>query len=123
MRTRYNLSHIFHALTLSSLSQQLLGSPAHQPTSGCGKVHDPYQDGESRDYSIFSSGGGGNRDFSIHLPVDYDPNTTYPLMISYHGGTETKEVQESITQFSNNTVNPGMIAVYPQGIKVGDQSS
>ena len=91
--------------------QSLLREP-----SGCGKEYEPYQDGESRTFNISSS--GGLRSFNIHLPLNYDPDVQYPLMISYHGGTETMEVQEEISQFSYNSTNPSMIAVYPQGIKV-----
>ena len=84
---------------------------------GCTFEHEPYIDGENRNFSIPSS--GGNRTFSVHLPLDYDPTIqTYPLMISYHGGRETKKVQEIITNFSWNATNPNMIIVYPQGIDV-----
>lgn len=108
----------YYAVPLTSLLQHssatVLGVRAD---SGCGTPHQTYNDGESREYNISSS--GGIRTYNIHLPQDYNSSTKYPLIISYHGGTEDKTQQEGISQFSNNTINPNMIAVYPQGIEVG----
>ena len=92
-------------------------SGATSASSGCGIQHDSYADGQSRNYTV-SNTSGGTRTYSIHLPANYDPHTQHPLMISYHGGTQTKEEQDQLSQFSNNTINPNMIAVYPQGIEV-----
>ena len=114
-------AYLFCVLILPSLLQQVLGLAPINGSTGCGIAHEPYQDGESRTYSVNSSGGGGIRQYNIHLPLQYNPNVVHPLMISYHGGTETMEEQEQLSQFSYNSVNPGMIAVYPQGINVGDE--
>ena len=54
---------------------------------GCTVQHEPYADGESRNFSIVSS--GRTRTFRVHLPLNYDHAVQHPLMISYHGGTET----------------------------------
>ena len=82
-------------------------------TAGCGKPHTV--DGVSRDFQV--STDGGNRTYRIHLPSSYDPNTPAPLVISYHGHGQDMVEQETLSQFSNEAINPNMIAVYPQGLK------
>ena len=96
--------------------QTSLGPPAAGDSPGCGLPYTRYRDGESRNFSIPI--GEGIRNFSIHLPTTYEPTHAYPLMISYHGGTETKEEQERVSRFSHSSVNPQMVVVYPQGINV-----
>ena len=82
-------------------------------TAGCGTPHTV--DGRSRDFSLLTN--GGNRTYRIHLPNSYDPNTPAPLVISYHGHGKDMVQQETLSQFSNDAINPNMIAVYPQGLK------
>lgn len=72
-------------------------------------------DGVSKDFEI--STDGRNRTYRIHLPSNYDANTPAPLIISYHGHGQDMVQQETLSQFSNNAINPNMIAVYPQGLK------
>ena len=82
-------------------------------TAGCSKPHTV--DGTSRDFNVLTN--GRNRTYRIHLPSSYDPNTPAPLVISYHGHGQTMVRQETLSQFSNDAINPDMIAVYPQGLK------
>jgi len=117
----FSKAYTFCALISAVLPEHANGLTLPQAAPGCGIAHKPYQDGESRPYSINSS--GGLREYNVHFPLNYDPQTKYPLMISYHGGTKTKEEQEQLTQFSNNSINPHMIAVYPQGIKISWQAN
>ena len=83
-------------------------------SGGCGQSHDFV--GTTKQFSI--SSGGLERQYRIHLPSSYDPNIATPLILSYHGATETAEFHENQTQFSNEDYNPSMIAVYPQGDRV-----
>ena len=80
-------------------------------TAGCGKSHKV--DGRSREFDIPSS--GGNRTYRIHLPMSYNANVPAPLSVSYHGSTRTAADQETTSGLSDDSVNPNMIAVYPQG--------
>lgn len=80
-------------------------------TIGCGKQH---QTGQSTDVTMTSS--GTSRQYRIHLPSNYDTNNPAPVIISYHGNEQSMTVQESLTRFSDESVNPDMIAVYPQGL-------
>ena len=105
----------FVGLPQTSIKMTTVGAPL-----GCIIQHPPYIDGENRYFSINSNGGGGVRNFSVHLPLSYDHTIPHPLTISYHGGNETMQVQQQITNFSWNATNPNMIAVYPQGIGVSN---
>ena len=96
--------------------QRTLGPSTNGDSLGYTVPHVENIDGESQIITIPSS--GGDRNFSIHLPATYNPTRKYSLMISYHGGTETMEEQEKMSRFSRSSVNPQMIVVYPQGIKV-----
>ncbi|KAL8688276.1 MAG: hypothetical protein Q9218_005773 [Villophora microphyllina] len=80
-------------------------------TSGCGLS---LQTGQSTDITIKS--GGQDRQFRVHVPTAYDKTIPTPLLFSFHGATKTMTDQETITRFSNSSVNPSMIAVYPQGL-------
>ena len=82
-------------------------------TAGCGTPHTV--DGASHNHSV--STNGGKRDYRLHLPSSYDPNTPAPVVISYHGHGRNMVEQETLSQFSNDAINPSMIAVYPQGLK------
>ena len=104
----------FYALTLAGdvISQSI--STLRQPgTAGCGTHHTV--DGVSRDFELSSN--GRNRTYRIHLPSSYDPNVPAPLVFSYHGHGQDMVKQETLSQFSNDAINPNMIAVYPQGLK------
>lgn len=75
----------------------------------------PHKVDESRKFEV--STDGGNRTYRIHLPNSYDPNTPAPLVISFHGHGRNMVEQEQLSQFSNDAINPNMIAVYPQGLE------
>ncbi|KAK5991916.1 Bifunctional acetylxylan esterase/xylanase XynS20E-like protein [Cladobotryum mycophilum] len=78
---------------------------------GCGRTHGFI--GQSKDFDIDSS--GGNRSYRIHLPSGYTSSKPWPLLVAFHGRGETPESIENYTQFSNETVNPNMVVVYPAG--------
>lgn len=84
------------------------------PSAGCGKKHDFV--GQTKEFSFQSS--GGERTYRIHLPSNYEAKKAKPLLIAYHGKGKNLEKFEGETQFSNDTINPNMIAVYPAGINV-----
>ena len=103
-----------YSLTFASYILPIFGKFVRtRTTGGCGTPHTV--DGISRNYSILTN--GGNRDYRLHLPSSYDPNTPAPLVISYHGHGKDMVEQETLSQFSNDAINSNMIAVYPQGLK------
>ena len=112
-------SHYFKACVVYALTfaEQLLSvngrALASGGTAGCSKPH--VVDGVSKNLQL--STNGGTRTYRIHLPGSYDQNTPAPLVISYHGHGQDMVPQETLSQFSNDAINPNMIAVYPQGLK------
>ncbi|KAK2596160.1 hypothetical protein QQS21_006437 [Conoideocrella luteorostrata] len=81
-------------------------------SSGCGRKHD--WAGQTKEFSFESS--GGTRHYRIHLPSNYDTKTAKPLLIAYHGKGNNPKKFEGETRFSEKSVNPNMIVVYPQGV-------
>ncbi|KAI0196759.1 family 1 carbohydrate esterase [Xylaria flabelliformis] len=79
---------------------------------GCGQSHDFV--GSTQTFSIASS--GGTRSYRIHLPSSYKINTPMPLIIAYHGSGDNPTNFEKTTRFSDGSVNPNMVTVYPQGV-------
>ncbi|KAM4062180.1 esterase PHB depolymerase domain-containing protein [Hirsutella rhossiliensis] len=102
----------FLALILG-LACAVQGAAIHRRASpGCGKSHDFV--GKTREFSFQSS--GGKRTYRIHLPSNYEADKPKPLLIAYHGAGNKLEDFENETRFSDESVNPDMIAVYPAGV-------
>ena len=103
-----------YGLTIAGHMLPIFGkNSVTQNITGCGTPH--IVDGVSRNFSISSN--GVKRDYRLHLPSTYNPNISAPLVISYHGHGKDMVEQETLSQFSNDAINPNMIAVYPQGLK------
>ena len=112
--SRYFKTCVFYALAFAGLFLPVSGGVlVSGRTAGCSKPH--VVDGVSKNFQL--STNGSTRTYRIHLPRSYDPNTPAPLVISYHGHGQDMVPQETLSQFSNDAINPNMIAVYPQGLK------
>ena len=112
------LPQYFPRLYLSSaLAVAILLLPIFAIATGCGTDPD-IELGHSKDFSISSS--GGERQFRVYLPVNYDQKNPTPLIISYHSRDKTMSEQQELNQFSNELLNQHMIAAYPQGLKGSD---
>ena len=59
------------------------------------------------------------RTYLIHLPVDYDSNAEYPLVIAMHGGFGNAVNIENQSQLSVKADDENFIVVYPEGVKGG----
>lgn len=70
--------------------------------------------GSSNTVQIKSS--GVSRDYNIYVPESYNIKVAAPLFLSFHGGFQTADDQEQLSQLSNPFFNPHGIAAYPQGI-------
>lgn len=46
----------------------------------------------------------GDRTFLVHIPAVYDPNTSHPVVLSYHGAHGTDVHQELLSGFSEKGV-------------------
>ena len=103
-------------LLLTSIT---LASAAKSP--GCGKplpkAQQPGQSNEVR-FSEIQQTAGKDRTYLIHIPSNYNPDNSVPLIFSFHGKGGDSKSQEELSQFSNEEWNPNGIAVYPQGDEV-----
>ena len=70
--------------------------------------------GETRHFTMQS--GGRQREYHVHLPAEYQASRRFPLYVAYHGSEISPLSFEADTGFSNPTVNPGAITVYPRGV-------
>ena len=86
----------------------------HTQASGCGIPH--AYNGTTRNETLVSQRGGGLRSYAVHLPSGYESEAPMPLVLSFHGFTQRIWQYERITGFSDESFNPGMITVYPQGL-------
>lgn len=107
-------AYAFYGLTFAGHIVPIYGNIIRtRGSAGCGTPHTV--DGASHNHSV--STNGGKRDYRLHLPGTYDSDTPAPVVISYHGHGQNMVEQETLSQFSNDAINPNMIAVYPQGLK------
>ena len=110
--------------TLSLLSWPVIGATvqsvlADRASPGCGKPHTAV--GATRKFPIESKccpDVTAIRNYSIHLPTNYNRHNPTALIISYHGANETPRKHEKDSQLSNELYNPDMIVVYPEGVDV-----
>lgn len=100
-------------LVIGSLALFYSGSWA-KSSAGCGKSHQYL--GETKEREFESQ--GRTRQYLIRLPSNYDVNKPLPLMIAYHGRGRDPWDFEGDTRFSDESVNPDMIVVYPRGVGV-----
>ncbi|MEM7185308.1 MAG: alpha/beta hydrolase-fold protein [Bacteroidota bacterium] len=72
-----------------------------------------------KDQSFSLEHGGRERTFFLHLPADYSPNSTYPLVIALHGGGGKAKLFNRSTRrrFNELADIEKFIVVYPQGVK------
>lgn len=81
--------------------------------SGCGKLV-ALPGITSYRFNLQSS--GVSRDYSYHLPANYDPNRPYPVVIGFHGSSSIGLFFELDTKLSSNRYSSDKIMVYPNGL-------
>ena len=64
---------------------------------------------------------GRDRFFKVHLPIGYDNQKDYPLVLVFHGGLGNADNIETMTGFSSKADSAGFIVVYPYGTGVFDK--
>ncbi|PVI07571.1 poly depolymerase [Periconia macrospinosa] len=92
-----------------------------QPSSGCAKTSlpDDVKLGKSKAVNITSTSVNDTnsiRKYRIYVPNSYKNGVPVPLILSFHGRTQTAKYQEDLSQFSNETFGFEGISVYPQGL-------
>ena len=56
------------------------------------------------------------RQYIVHLPLNYNISKNYPLLVALHGGTGNAKQFESQSGFDNVADQNGFIVVYPDGL-------
>jgi len=69
----------------------------------------------SEDYSSSVDASGQDRKYTVHLPLDYDARQTYPLLLAYHGYSQSASDLRLMTGFDAVADAEGFIVVYPEG--------
>lgn len=70
---------------------------------------------ESGDYAGTLVSDELEREFLIHVPDDYDPETAVPLVITFHGFNEGAERHAASSEFIGLSDDEGFVVVIPQG--------
>jgi poly(3-hydroxybutyrate) depolymerase len=109
----------FSAVALLGLIPSINAFAIRDVNTGCGAA---LPEGVKPNVSVEQS--LGDRRYRLHLPPGYDGKAKLPLILSFHGRTQTGTYQEKLSKFSNATYGFQGIAVYPEGVKfttdVGD---
>ncbi|KAG5976134.1 hypothetical protein E4U55_007490 [Claviceps digitariae] len=115
LKAMTRLSSLLGCLALLANAHADAITPPHnshnrqQSSTGCGTKHTFA--GKTREFSFDS--GGYPRTYRLHLPSRYDAERATPLLLAYHGHGKKVVEFELETRFSDEGVNPDMIAVYP----------
>ena len=59
--------------------------------------------------------GGLARNYLVHIPPRYKPETPTPVVLVYHGGGSNAEVMVRFSGLNRKSNDAGFIAVYPNG--------
>lgn len=87
-------------------------------SSGCGSTLPSYITPGGASVSVSITSAGLTRSYDIHVPSQYNSSVPAPLIMAYHGNTETPATIEAYSGYSTEMWNPYGITVYPAGIKV-----
>ena len=119
---------MFPLLFHSFLAISLIASPTlaiSSPSKGCGKNLQTSlkPGGPSKSFTFDSNAAADNkaiwrRRVRIALPKNYDADKPAPLVLAFHGKHRNGTSFERISQFSNPTLNPDAISVFPDGVDV-----
>ncbi|OZJ02474.1 hypothetical protein BZG36_05137 [Bifiguratus adelaidae] len=71
---------------------------------------------EGNVYNITITSSGIQRNFLVSVPPCYYTQGAVPLILSFHGGTQTSEQQLQLDQFANPNFNMHTMVAYPQGL-------
>lgn len=84
------------------------------PDSGTGVACSGEVGPRERELSVES--GGRARTFQVHIPPAYDGTTPLPVVLNYHGRTNTSSQQRRLSEMDATADSEGFIVVYPDGV-------
>jgi polyhydroxybutyrate depolymerase len=82
-----------------------------EPSLGC---QDNTLDGSSEHVDL--DFGGTRRSYELHVPSSYDGDTPVPLVLNFHGLTQTGNAQREQSYMDAKSDEEGFIVAYPNGI-------
>ncbi|KAI5891007.1 carbohydrate esterase family 1 protein [Schizophyllum commune H4-8] len=111
------------ASLLSLLAQPALAAPSAidsraSKSSGCGSKSS-WDFNDNNHHMHHTTVAGNKRKYLVHLPDDYDADSSSPVVLSFHGVAGNSFGQEGDSQLSyhrQRLADKGIIAVYPQGL-------
>lgn len=59
---------------------------------------------------------GEDRSYELHVPSSYDGRTPVPLVLNFHGLTQTGELQREQSKMDPKSDEEGFIVAYPNGV-------
>ena len=73
-------------------------------------------DSSTNEGALILSHNNVNREYLLHIPENYDPNNSHPIVFNFHGygGTATDHMYSADLRSIADTA--GFILVYPQGL-------
>ncbi|KAI1813548.1 carbohydrate esterase family 1 protein [Poronia punctata] len=80
--------------------------------AGCGKER--ILKGITTYHDLTSS--GRERNYSVHIPGDYDETKAYPVVLGFHGSDSIGFFFEADTKLSESRFSANKIMVYPDGV-------
>jgi polyhydroxybutyrate depolymerase len=95
-----------------------LGCGGQSGDSGPGTGSPRCEDGQLRP-SVVSVGiefDGERRSYQLHVPASYDGSTPVPVVLNFHGLTQTGELQREQSKMDRKSDEEGFIVVYPNGV-------
>ncbi len=72
--------------------------------------------GAALDRKMDLRAGGFRRSYRVHVPRDYSPDRSWPLVVVIHGAFSSARKMEHHSRFSELADREGFIALYPNGM-------
>jgi poly(3-hydroxybutyrate) depolymerase len=97
-----------------------LSSVAAQQLQGC-TTSPPAQSANAQQNQTICLQNGTQRSYTLYLPEDYasgNAQSLHPLILSFHGGTETPENQIQLDLLTTPFFNQDAVVAYPSGLGV-----
>ena len=66
---------------------------------------------------------GVNREYLLHIPASYDGTQNVPLLLNFHGGTDSARGQLSYVDMRDMADAENFMLVYPQAFSEGDETN
>ncbi|KAK4634427.1 hypothetical protein CLAFUW4_01811 [Fulvia fulva] len=108
-----------HRKILSAVCTLVTFARAISRSPGCGKTLPATTKtgglGSSNNISLTTS-NGLTRSYLLHIPTSYSKDVPTGLILSFHGRGQSGAHQEKLSKFSDSSVNPDMLAAYPNGV-------